>query len=391
MVSNAKRNSEQKSYVSPDIQKAITDGQKLISYIARQGELVLDPTLSQQVIEAKHKVAKGEWSEEDEASYLVCYDKLATLVHPVTVESIDSVVPADNAAPKSKTKAEKAVGFYRRCTLISLAVLILTQVYWLFGNDLRQNLQTIFDTRESTQLELDRADDPNSDNGKALTAKLEVDNQELDANYKWLIRWNSVWRAGSTFDQGLPEYFRKRYEVQKQNLEKDPQANQQALEDLELHKSLHEVRIVFFENILAADFILSAFQNYLLPLLYGLLGAFIYVLRELMREIKLLTYSFDSEIRYRLRLTLGALGGMVIGWIMKSDDASALASMQPMTLAFLMGYNVEVLFAIMDKVIDNIRASFENKAKSDSAPPAPAPTPAMPATASAPPKPAAPN
>lgn len=383
MVSNAKRNSEQKSYVSPDIQKAITDGQKLISYIARQGELVLDPALSQQVIEAKHKVAKGEWSEEDETSYLVCYDRLATLVHPVTVESINSVVPADNASPKSKTRAEQAVGFYRRCTLVALAVLILTQVYWLFGNDLRQNLQTIFDTRENTQRELSRTSDPNSDSGKALAAKLELDNQELDANYKWLIRWNSIWSAGGTFEQGLPEYFKKRYEMQKQNLEKDSVANKQALEDLELHKSLHEVRIVFFENILAADFILSAFQNYLLPLLYGLLGAFIYVLRELMREIKLLTYSFDSEIRYRLRLTLGALGGMVIGWIMKPEDAGALASMQPMTLAFLMGYNVEVLFAIMDKVIDNIRASVENKDKSGVATPPslPASPAATPATA----------
>lgn len=385
MVSNAKRNSEQKSYVSPDIVKAIADGQKLISYIARQGELVLDPKLSQQVIEAKHKIAKGEWSEEDETTYLVCYDQLASLVHPVTVESIDSVVPADNASAKSKTKAEMAVGFYRRCTLIALAMLILTQVYWLFGNDLRQNLQHIFDMRENTKLELAKVTDPNSDAGKALTAKLEVDNQQLDANYKWLIRWNRVWSLGGTFELGLPQYFKKRYEMQKQNLEKDPQTNEQALEDLELNKSLHEVRIVFFENILAADFILSAFQNYVLPLLYGLLGAFIYVLRELMREIKLLTYSFDSEIRYRLRLTLGALGGMVIGWIMKPEEAGALASMQPMTLAFLMGYNVEVLFAIMDKVIDNIRASVENKGNSNPPPAPPAAPPPAPANTNAPP------
>lgn len=373
MVSNAKLNSEQKFYISPDIKQSIADGQKLIAYIARQGELVLDPDLSQQVIEAKHKLAKGEWSEQDEAAYLVCYDQLATLVHPVTVESIDSVIPADHQAVKSKTKAELAVAFYRRSTLIALAILILIQVYWLFGHDLRQNLQSIFDTRENTKLELSRVDDPSTDTAKTLAAKLEVDNQQLDANYKWLIRWNQIWSIGGTFEAGLPQYFRQRYEIQKQNLEKDPQTNEQALENLELHKSLHEVRIVFFENILAADFILSAFQNYLLPLLYGLLGAFIYVLRELMREIKLLTYSFDSEIRYRLRLTLGALGGMVIGWLMKPEEAGALASMQPMTLAFLMGYNVEVLFAIMDKIIDNIRASVESKEKPESKPNTPPP------------------
>ena len=139
------------------------------------------------------------------------------------------------------------------------------------------------------------------------------------------------------------------------------------LKALTLERALHEARITLFANTLAANFTLNAFQGYLLPLLYGLLGAFIFVLRTLLGEVKSLTYSFDSEIRYRLRLTLGALGGMIVGWFLKPEDAEGLASLSPMAISFLMGYNVDVLFSIMDRAIDNIREWTEKGSTSQPA------------------------
>ncbi len=358
MASMSKRNSENTVYISPEIQRVIADGQKLVSYIAREGQLQLDPELTESVISAKHKLANNEWSEEDENKFLMAYDKLAAMVYPVTVESIDAVIPNETVNKGTKTKAERAVAWYRRYTMLALICLIMTQVYWLFGNDLRVNLHDIFEAREKTRIALFDAGE-NPDEMRQLESRLKIENQQLDANYKLLLLWNKVWTFGGSFELSLPLYFKTDYEIKKKRLLKDPDFNEEKLAQLELQRSLHEVRIVFFENILSADFILSAFQNYLLPLLYGLLGAFIYVLRELLKEIKHLTYSFDSEIRYRLRLTLGALGGMIIGWFLRAEESTALASMSPMALAFLMGYNVEVLFSIMDKIIDNIRKTAE--------------------------------
>lgn len=363
MASLSKQNSEKSTvYISPEIQRVITDGQKLVSFIAREGNLQLDPELTESIVAAKHKLANDDWTEEDENNFLISYDKLAAMVYPVTVDSIDAVIPSDNAKKGSKTKAEQAVAWYRRYTMVALICLILTQVYWLFGNDLRVNLHEIFEDREKTRIALLEVGD-DLDEKLQLESRLMIENQQLDANYKLLLIWNKVWSFGGSFELSLPQYFKTNYEIKRKGLLKDPEANEEALNQLELERSLHEVRIVFFENILSADFILSAFQNYLLPLLYGLLGAFIYVLRELLSEIKQLTYSFDSEIRYRLRLTLGALGGMIIGWFLRAEDSTALASMSPMALAFLMGYNVEVLFSIMDKMIDNIRKATEQGPK----------------------------
>jgi len=128
-----------------------------------------------------------------------------------------------------------------------------------------------------------------------------------------------------------------------------------------LQHEYDKARNRFFLNIASASFALEALQIYFLPLLYGLLGACTYVLRQLSMEVKQLTYSRVSEIRYGLRLALGALGGMAISWFIKPDDASGLASLGPLALAFLTGYNVELLFAIMDKIINSALKSLQTE------------------------------
>lgn len=101
-----------------------------------------------------------------------------------------------------------------------------------------------------------------------------------------------------------------------------------------------------------AQIILESLSKYLLPLLYGLLGACVYVLRTLSQEIKDLVYTVESDIRFQLRIYLGALAGLAIGWLITEQTTpSVLQSVTPIALAFLAGYSVELLFAAMDAVI----------------------------------------
>ncbi|WP_281560264.1 hypothetical protein [Thalassomonas sp. RHCl1] len=385
-----KKNSEPLYAISPEIEQVIHDGQKLLSYIARCGNTRLDPEVTEVIINAKHQLGKKEWSSADETLFLVNYDKLAEVVYPVTVESLDAILPekmlsqtpegekkkgmSGHSGKRPVTRAEAAVAWYRRYTLVALILLLLTQVYHLFGKDLSTNLHDIFSEREMNQAALSKLETDSQEAG-VLADKVERLNQQLDANYKLLMIWNQIWSLGGTFSDSLPRYFQSKYELTKKSLSRDLEANGDKLDTLELERSLHQARILFFENILAADAILQVLQGYILPLMYGLLGAFIFVLRSLMREIKALTYTFSSEIKYRLRLTLGALGGMVIGWFLKPEEANALASLSPMALAFLMGYNVDVLFSLMDKVIGNIKQSIGKPDSGQSATPQPASSP----------------
>lgn len=346
--------------ISPEMELAIIDGQRLVAYIAGDGANELDDALTQSIIDAKLALAKGQWTVSEENHYLINYDKLAKTVYPVTVESINAIVPDNKGNSRKPTKAEKSVAWYRRYTLVALTLMLAAQLYWLVGNNLRVNLKEIFLDREVTTDLIGKASGNDIEKQK-LEQTLKIQNQEFDANYRLLKTWNKVWLMGGDYSEGLPSYFAARYEHEKSLYAGQPDK----LNDLDLKRKLHEVRIVYFAHILSADFMLDAFQGYILPLLYGLLGAFIYVLRCLMGEIKALTYTFDSEIRYRLRLTLGALGGMIIGWFLKPDDAGSLASLSPMALAFLMGYNVDLLFSFMDKLIDNIKQSLDKPAGKD--------------------------
>ena len=147
----------------------------------------------------------------------------------------------------------------------------------------------------------------------------------IDASYRVLEKWNNFWKA--ILNPTRIVLSTRRYLT-------DSEAT---------HKHM---------SVQIAQFALQALQLYLLPLLYGLLGASTYTLRIISLEIKTLTYSSESDIRYRLRFYLGALAGMAVGWFFTPETTpSIVKSLSPLALAFLAGYNVEVLFAAMDKFI----------------------------------------
>ena len=109
-------------------------------------------------------------------------------------------------------------------------------------------------------------------------------NQELDANYQLLKLWNSISAFGYDFKGNLPEYTAERLAAETASIQQSgstPHASDTFNPDDHLNVELYKARIVYFKNIQATDFFLGVFQGYFLPLLYGLLGAFIYVLRSL--------------------------------------------------------------------------------------------------------------
>lgn len=112
-------------------------------------------------------------------------------------------------------------------------------------------------------------------------------------------------------------------------------------------------------------------DNYVLPLLYGLLGAIIYSLRNLASEIKNYTVNRFSKINYATRLFLGAFAGIAIGWFVSSGqntiNASKIYNLSPIILAFVAGYNIEFLFLLIDRYIRGIKKPAKKKeANSDS-------------------------
>lgn len=407
--------SPEKVVVTPDIKRSVADAQILVAYLAYEAAIDIDDETVNTFIKAKYLMQQNKWTPEAEAEFLTKYDKMAKIIAPVTIESLRSSMPASQISDlstdkKKSSSAEKAVFRYRTGAIISLLVLLVAQIYWIMGAGLREDLKELSEKRTQVVLEIvrlkklknyDEFSRPDNDPEMIrLENDSETQRQLFDSNYELLQDWNSVWQAvllnSVEFKEEMTPYVREKHEREMSLLEEEIKELKEELEEIkELREELNEgffpdekvreekekllaakekerkyekLRIErdkaankLFVSQVAADYVLNALQVYFLPLLYGLLGAATYVLRTLSMEIKTLIYSYDSEIRFRLRLSLGALGGMAIGWFLKPDDADALASLSPMAIAFLVGYNVEVLFAVMDKFIEIIMKWSQSK------------------------------
>ena len=90
--------------------------------------------------------------------------------------------------------------------------------------------------------------------------------------------------------------------------------------------------------------------GWLLPFLYGLLGACVYVMRRLLFDTKAVAV---ENVVIVLRLALGALAGVAIGWFSASTSGpppSLAASSFPYMFAFLAGFSIDILFIMLDRL-----------------------------------------
>lgn len=98
--------------------------------------------------------------------------------------------------------------------------------------------------------------------------------------------------------------------------------------------------------------------NGFVPMLLGALGASTYVVRLISEEIRATTFSRTSPIRHVMRIALGALAGVIIGFggIVTGTGLSSAA------LAFIAGYAVEPVFSTLDGIAEKFRTSREDAA-----------------------------
>lgn len=290
--------SKTSSSAQKELIKLAEDSRCLLHYVARHGNLTISPEIAKGITTVSTKIENDNWSVGDEIYLIQCYDRLARQIYPVTIESIKAVVPIITNGKQSKPTASKTITLYRYYTVFTLLFLLMVQMFYLFGYTLLEDLKPF---------------------PQPISGPLPDD---IEANYQLLKQWNFLWMFGQTIQLDVP--------LDKQHF-----------------------GIEFSANLIAAQSFIQMLQSYLLPLIYGLLGALIFVLRTLLQQVRSLTYTASREIGYRLRLTLGCLAGMITGWFLKPEMGEMALS--PMALAFLAGYSIEVLFSLLDKLIDSLR------------------------------------
>mgnify|MGYP001612334026 CR=1 FL=1 len=339
---------------NPCLAEAIQDAQLLLAF-ASQGGKDVDAAVVKTIVEAGSGMADGDLKNEQEIAFWNAYNLLAKKVAPVSVTSLKATL--DSLAGRGSTVlfgvrigggslARKAVSWYTFTAIVTLIFILMFQVYWLFGTSITTDIQKtrkeaaeidvkLRTLQKATAQPVDRkvppAEGRKAEDPDILVLKVQANNLSLrkETGHELLKLWSSPWKGF------IPE-------IGSLN-DDDPGASQAA------------EYIARFETALS---MVEVLQRYILPLLYGLLGTCVWILRTLTTEIKERTYSEASNIGFRIRLYLGMLGGMGFAWFITPETADGLfKSLSPFALAFLAGYSVELLFTAMDRFL----AAFNSK------------------------------
>jgi len=100
----------------------------------------------------------------------------------------------------------------------------------------------------------------------------------------------------------------------------------------------------------------SLISRYLLPVFASLLGVTVFILRNESDDLRTLSLRTFESSTYSNRLALGVVGGLAISWFAITDTSGVIGSISPAALAFLVGYSVEVLYNVLDALVQALGA-----------------------------------
>jgi hypothetical protein len=332
------------------LSQAVSDAELLAIYVSRNGMHVgrdgkaVTPEVLQGVTDARERLVSHTLDGGAAAAFLKNYRELAAAAFPVTVASLrDSTVEQKGALPWWLIFGRKvecipaSVASYTHWAFagVALFLLILTQSYYIVGTNLIQLLPEYRMLVEKEQSVL-KGVEPKSEASSGPQTDLEVRFSKLvDADRTMLCRWLHwcpFFAMPTPNDPGRP-------------------ANSFVSTDVS-HADTDAV-------VVKSRQMLAVLQGYLLPLLYGWIGATAYVVRSLAREARERLYRRENDTAYTLRIFLGSLAGLAIGWFLKPEDVSGFNAISPFALAFAAGYSVDLLFTLLDKIVNAFSAPHD--------------------------------
>ena len=348
-----------------DLQRAIQDAQSLLHFAAKQS-IKLRPETTTTIVKAKNYFDTSKWTPELEVEFWNALVDLNSMIYPVTIETYNATLGSGGKFFNTVVLNSYGFGFI---TVVSLFLIIWMQIHSLNGQSLTSEIDQMIATRSDIEQELRETDarlaissrileQPSRNFSQEQTTNgvtAEVSNlkatsvlqseklvrveRDLYASFLLLAHWLSRWEWVVGVLPSPMSWWERWI-----SSEEEIAAEKIMFENID--EMSDEISLISVKSTL------QALNSYFLPALYGLLGACAYILRTLAREVKTFTLSETFGLRSLLRLPLGVLSGIVVGWFLTPETLpSAFSAIQPLALAFLAGYSVELVFAGLDRLI----------------------------------------
>jgi hypothetical protein len=84
------------------------------------------------------------------------------------------------------------------------------------------------------------------------------------------------------------------------------------------------------------------------PLLYGMLGAAVFLSRRYMSTSSEL-WASNPLADALMRIGLGGMAGLIVGWF-QTPDVSKLTT-TPFALAFVAGFSIDIVFSLLERIV----------------------------------------
>jgi hypothetical protein len=408
----AKRNRERKAGALEITLKDRLDAcGLLLTYIARNNiEIDLKDIIPKLVRARDADDANRKLNEQEAEDFWSAYDQLTRKVAPVTSDSIKA-----SAAFRRTTSGiirGWPGGKFLAWAFVSLILLLVIQMYWLIGTSLIKEIDRLEGEENSALISLAIA----TKHGGATLMQLysvtpqdatskplhhcvgdpnKIDDDNIIVRYDLIDRLLTEIKEGEigpvnvtapqppSPNAGAPNtkapldleaecinahQFRLWVVYNELERWRDFRSHPQKAQALFRNPSPDTVIGIESDNaryLKASRLEVEILNIYVLPLLYGFLGACTFVLRSLSLEVKAEIYSRRSDIRFYLRMLLGSIAGLSAAWFLASAGADSaehktVALLSPLALAFLAGYGVEIVFATMDRLIGAFVPSVEH-------------------------------
>lgn len=318
-----------------EIQALRTEVQILLEFAVSQAVVSIPDTVIDEALAALEQPG----AKEKTAALWKVRNKLSAVIKPATAESLRAI----NALTKDQEKRPtfwrfwwkdplvRAQSFYSITWVIAtVIILVIAQFYALSVSNIlasidRAEKEWTERLGELKQIELQIAADTSNNqtlrgNRDVIDAEVRFQESSIESGYALLHQW------GAVFSWSVP---------------KSPDGKTDQI-------GLRNVSIAF----------LKGFGLYLLPLLYGLFGANVYILRQLIVKLDSWSLNSISVTKHHLRRVLGAILGATVGLLFEDGDVIASIGFGLATMAFLAGYSSELVFSILDSLITKIKQSF---------------------------------
>ncbi len=353
---------------------ALGDAGPLVRFAAERVKN-LDPALTRAIAEAQAAKEGKSWSPQVSQNFWAAFNHLCALIHPTTLDCLAAKHREHRVFSLTKFRktdvslAEKTSRnfLWALCVFIPLALVL--QLYVWYGPNESKKIGATLDVTQKTYsalneeyLNLIAAESPaktakNSEtpaeDERLQVEKFRVDLLSLRAGLDLLDHQTRVLAQTNLraldFDED-PITGKKPVAEKKTIPPIPPITKEQLLKKFypETMARYYEVRTTAISIQEEAGQRVGVVLSFVLPLIFGLIGAIAYVIRNISDQITHSTFSRTAPLRHLMRVTLGAIAGITVGFFTHLPQEMQLT---PLALAFLAGYGVESIFSMFDGII----------------------------------------